>query len=476
MAAPNRTFESRLGRNAAGHRRLVEARRPDNTEPRPGTDVIGQSFRDDVRLAPARHHLCFAEGEHTDREFRVGPMLYATNVQHAFDYYREGIRYAAQNCTYEPYPNLATSHIEVIHTCAAIAARGVLGAEIAGNDAIIHLCGNAYAVGLPDNCLYPVEEANAIVLTGIRGAVGLFDQTMRDVVNREMANPPWNTAALAEQTPPEAIPELISIMATHMSTQTRSLMMNCYIGIFLAYTQQGNITVRKLTRVTNDLAALHIVVTITPDQIRNLWNIFGPYFDDSAAKHFFPYWQAAFTGRVLRMQLIMSQVANAGLTALTLIRTALTTYPDFRWDLLAGKCPREWANFMDASRRVGDDIYYGFRKDLGVVGVRHYKAIAYAGKKLHQECMGDQNMLALQTLSNVQIPEAPYIDSLVQNFKEYKRRADERGDRAAVRAWYGAEEPQHFLAAEAPRAAGAADLEALQRLLENFNQARPGEL
>lgn len=90
-------------------------------------------------------------------------------------------------------------------------------------------------------------------------------------------------------------------------------------------------------------------------------------------------------------------------------------FQDFRWNLIQQAYPSEWTNFNDALKVVGDNLYYGFRKNLGVATATHYKSLGYVAKELLIRVNGENNLKGYQGWTK-RVALQTQIDDLIQNY------------------------------------------------------------
>lgn len=94
----------------------------------------------------------------------------------------------------------------------------------------------------------------------------------------------------------------------------------------------------------------------------------------------------------MRLRLTIVQAAGSGLTCLILILKAMRIYANFPWWVVAALYGNEMANVETATTAVGDNPYYGFKKDLGAVKSRLYKNIAWVAKELLVRINGETTL------------------------------------------------------------------------------------
>ncbi|CAN7944361.1 unnamed protein product, partial [Ixodes pacificus] len=67
----------------------------------------------------------------------------------------------------------------------------------------------------------------------------------------------------------------------------------------------------------------------------------------------------------IRLHVTLQQAVGSGLAGLRLIKRAINVHPLFPWDQVANILPTESLRVAAAFRAVGNDLYYGFKADLG---------------------------------------------------------------------------------------------------------------
>ncbi|AJG39056.1 putative nucleoprotein [Tacheng Tick Virus 4] len=413
-----------------------------------------------------RLYVTDTDNPERNKTIRVGPMMFERNIEHAFDFYSEGMKFAMPRASYPPYDRISSQHLEIVWA-AAVAAN--MGQEVPDDQFNWMVVGQAFAVGLPDHVFYETIRANEIVLAGARTMLQKMQEPARTWLLRRSGNADWAVLNSQVEMPPEGIPMVLEANALHLSLGGRARMMEAYMGIFLAYTQQGNITVQKLDKIIKQIAEVQINVALTPANINTLWAKFGPFFNEEAAAYFFPRWADLFADRHIRFRLIFVQAANAGLTGLTLVRDMLALYPKFPWHKLAAQYPAEWQAFLKADATVGTNVYYGYTRDLGIVSVRNYVPIVYCAKQLREKVHGDQNMQRLMTISTFTVQHAPVIDNLVDDFRRHITTRIGPGDRELACQYYtqkGEAIPEGFAMDPPAPQPGAGEADMVQRLVE----------
>lgn len=156
-----------------------------------------------------------------------------------------------------------------------------------------------------------------------------------------------------------------------------------FVAMFVGISKRGSITQEKLDKIIDGLYnEIQVRVAITDNLIQSVYTQFGRYVNEENAGDLFRRWSTGMTGVSLRMQITLSQTANAGLTAITAIKDAYVAFPNFNWPAIAHILRNDVAAATEAFRIIDGNAYYGFRRDLGPIASTKYKSLAYVAKEL----------------------------------------------------------------------------------------------
>uniref|UniRef100_A0A8D8W6Q7 Uncharacterized protein n=1 Tax=Cacopsylla melanoneura TaxID=428564 RepID=A0A8D8W6Q7_9HEMI len=70
----------------------------------------------------------------------------------------------------------------------------------------------------------------------------------------------------------------------------------------------------------------------------------------------------------------------------------MTVYQNFPWHRIAVLFPRDWANYQLALTAIGNNVYYGFRRDLGPAKSTGFRNLTYVATQLLIKCGGETNL------------------------------------------------------------------------------------
>lgn len=153
--------------------------------------------------------------------------------------------------------------------------------------------------------------------------------------------------------------------------------------VYVSVLKRGVVSDAFVDKVTQGiLTDLGKPITLTPEALKKFYTVYGSYIDDVSIREITTHWTNLLPVSALRLILTVQQAAGSGLTCLITTGRAMRKYPDFQWGIVRLLLPEDWTNFMTAVRTVNGNIWYGFKRDLGVVRSTLYKNISWVGKEL----------------------------------------------------------------------------------------------
>ncbi|AJG39048.1 putative nucleoprotein [Changping Tick Virus 3] len=181
----------------------------------------------------------------------------------------------------------------------------------------------------------------------------------------------------------EAYQVIMAQLMTLEAPRTIQTPPRVFATFFISMAKRGTITVDKLNRVTEELNdTLGITLDLDTASIRLTYKTIGSRVPDEKIKELFPHLSRMVSDISLRMKITLDQAVGTGLTALTTIKRARSKFPTFPWGRAARLLATDFQNAAAAAREVGDDSYYGFRRELGVVKGTLYRSLSWLCKEL----------------------------------------------------------------------------------------------
>lgn len=161
--------------------------------------------------------------------------------------------------------------------------------------------------------------------------------------------------------------------------------MSVILTLTAAFALRGTISNNKLVRIVADLQPVvsYAADALNLSDISLTWATFGQFVDDATMPGIMRRWLSHIPAGAIRMRVVLSQAAGSGMTSLDVIARAVHEHPEFPWPLIEQMYPQEWDAAHRAILLVGENPYYGYRRDLSGVRSTLFKYFAgFCGKLL----------------------------------------------------------------------------------------------
>ncbi|KAG0720648.1 hypothetical protein GWK47_048102 [Chionoecetes opilio] len=166
------------------------------------------------------------------------------------------------------------------------------------------------------------------------------------------------------------------------------------VWMLCSLSKQGTTSTAFETKVVDAISAeFGVTISIPPGVVKAIWHEYGGLINETNIKVIFDRWIGFLPPNALRTRLTMEQEAAGGkLTTFITIVRAMENHPRFNWTAITQLFPAEWTNFQTAIAAVGDNRFYGYKKDLGAVRSTQYKSLGYIAKELMVKVSGEASL------------------------------------------------------------------------------------
>lgn len=186
--------------------------------------------------------------------------------------------------------------------------------------------------------------------------------------------------------------------------------------VYTSLCKQGSLTPKAAQKIINGIKSDHPGVEVfVPDRtVRVFFTNFSRHVNETNAAALFTHYAAITPEMSIRLLAIVTQASDSGMTVFTIIRRALNENQDFPyWRLAVDRFPEDFAHFANALAIVGQNHYYGFRRNLEAVAANRYKSLGYLCQQILIHLGGDDPLAKYNGLKGT-IPGKPWIDSIIQ--------------------------------------------------------------
>lgn len=165
-----------------------------------------------------------------------------------------------------------------------------------------------------------------------------------------------------------------------------------YVSFLATIAKMGNVSDAFLDKISNRVLLeinVNLVQTMwDAEVIERVWILIGEFVTETNMGAMCDHWTGAnglagvIPQHALYMRILVSQIKGEGLTALSTIKKALQACPTFPWGEVAAMFPAEFAALQVAFNDVGQNAYYGYKKQNATTKSTLYKNVAWVAKEL----------------------------------------------------------------------------------------------
>lgn len=160
------------------------------------------------------------------------------------------------------------------------------------------------------------------------------------------------------------------------------------------------------------------------------WKTYGVAINDRVIEQVVNRWIAATPESAVRLRTTLQQAKYQGLTVYCMIGKAIRKFQQFKWGVVQRMFAAEWTNYQAALTAVGNNAWYGYRKDLGAAKSTNFPSLAWIAKNLLNRVGGDANIMRYRG-GVTRIEFQAQIEQLITNLEQTRgQEIDlEEGDR-----------------------------------------------
>lgn len=190
--------------------------------------------------------------------------------------------------------------------------------------------------------------------------------------------------------------------------------------VYISVLKRGTVSLGFINKVQHGIQAdLNKNISINAQAIKIFYNQYGVYLNDVNVPLIVTHWAGLMPQIALRLRLVVQQAANSGLTCLITIGRAFKYFPEFDWRIVRSLYPDELAAIIAAMTVVGDNVYYGFKYELGPVKSTLYKSYGYVAKEVLIKLRGERSLAQYAGWPRMVANQAA-VDQLIANFEAYR--------------------------------------------------------
>lgn len=187
--------------------------------------------------------------------------------------------------------------------------------------------------------------------------------------------------------------------------------------LYTSLAKQGSLTQKAATKIVTGVKTDHpgYEVFLPERTVRVFYNHFARLVTDENAQAMFTHYTAIIPQTSVRILTLIEQAADSGMTVFTIIRRALNEHQDWQyWRQAIDRFPVDFTRFVVALQTVGQNRYFGFRRNLGVVAANNFKSLGYLSQQILIHLGGDDPLGKYMGLRGT-IPGKTWIDEVIRH-------------------------------------------------------------
>ncbi|APG78718.1 hypothetical protein [Hubei chuvirus-like virus 1] len=224
-------------------------------------------------------------------------------------------------------------------------------------------------------------------------------------------------------------------ISKHLRSPNRQLALEYITHAYCALGKRGQVTDEFCTKITNAVRdELGVNVVLHSGTLNSLYKSYMQGVNENNAAGMFNYLQMLVPAVALRLQLTLMQASGSGLTLYSIIGRAIRLYNNFPWGLVNTLTSGELVNWNGARVLIGDNMYYGFKRDLGAARSTLYKSLGYVARELLVRINGENTLRRFMGLTG-NVKNKRQLDQLIEAYVagvHVERQVDDAAERALV--------------------------------------------
>lgn len=242
------------------------------------------------------------------------------------------------------------------------------------------------------------EEWSALTAQGYGQIDNTVAFTGRNLTRHSLPEEFPNTAAAIEALTDPQRGQLFYLLASFPGEhagdeEVKNSLRNHLVSILVGVVKKGCVSAEFVAKIrTGMIADFGTIVTIDSATLSRWYSRYGGGITDVNIKNIIRRWLALIPEEGLRLILTLSQAAGTGLTHYMTIAKAMRKFPNFNWNLISEILPADWHQFELAVLAVGQNAWYGYKRDLGAAKASGFRNLAWVAKELLIRGMGDAGL------------------------------------------------------------------------------------
>jgi len=193
---------------------------------------------------------------------------------------------------------------------------------------------------------------------------------------------------------------LCYFFAVNLRVGARTQAIDIIAHAYSALAKRGQATDEFCTKVRTSIQdELGVTINLTTSVINAVYKGYMTGVNETNAAEVFRALDALVPEIALRLKLTLTQAANSGLTVYIMIGRAIRKYRDFPWGRVNTLTGGEVLAWNGAQAIIGQNAYYGFKRDLEAARSTLYKSLGWVARELLVRINGERTLLRYAGIS-----------------------------------------------------------------------------
>lgn len=211
---------------------------------------------------------------------------------------------------------------------------------------------------------------------------------------------------------------MMMYFASYLRATRRQIAVENITLAYCALAKRGQVTDEFCTKIQTSIRdELGITLVLNQPSINALYKSYMSGVNETNAQHVFATLDTLIPDIALRLKLTLQQASGSGMTLYVIIGRAMRIYYDFPWGRVNTLTSGEVINWQAARRHIHDNLYYGFKRDMGAARSTLYKSVGYVARELLVKINGERTLLRYAGLGG-NIKNKNALDRLINAYTE----------------------------------------------------------
>lgn len=155
------------------------------------------------------------------------------------------------------------------------------------------------------------------------------------------------------------------------------------IHAYVSIVKRGNISESYIRKVSEGLQMdIGRPIAIREQIVKAVWTFLADVINDANIGQLLRHWLSYIPAPCVRTRTMIDQAAKSGITSFIIIGKAINKTQNFPWHQIRRICQVEWDAFEAGVIEVGDNEYFGYRRELGNAKSTNLKSLAWVCKEI----------------------------------------------------------------------------------------------